>query len=68
VVCQSPSLSVTRLRCAKTAERIDVLFGTDTPGDPRHTVLDGSLVTRYGEERGKFETAFAELLLRWVLL
>jgi len=34
-------LSVTRLCCAQTAERIEVLFGTETPGDPRYSVLDG---------------------------
>jgi len=32
-VCQS----VTRAKCAKTAERIDVLFGVETPLDPRST-------------------------------
>jgi len=36
-ICQS----VTRTGCAKMAERIDVLFGVETPGDPRNTVLDG---------------------------
>jgi len=35
---QSVCLSVTRLRCAKTAERIKVLFGMDILADPRHTV------------------------------
>jgi len=30
-VCQS----VTRAGCAKTAERIDVLFGMETPEDPK---------------------------------
>jgi len=28
-----------RLRCAKKAERIDVPFGVETFGDPRHIVL-----------------------------
>jgi len=32
---------VTCLRCAKTAERIRFLFGVETTGNPRHTVLDG---------------------------
>jgi len=31
----SVSVSVTRENCAKTAERIDVLFGGETPGNPR---------------------------------
>jgi len=35
-VCQS----VTRAGCAKTAERIDVLFWVETPRDPRNDVLD----------------------------
>jgi len=38
-VCQS----VTRVDCAKTAERIDVLFAVETLGDPRHIMLDGGL-------------------------
>jgi len=29
------------LRRAETAERIDVLFGVETRGDPRHTVFYG---------------------------
>jgi len=39
----SVSLSVTRAGCAKTAKRIDVLFGADIHVDPRNTVpvLDG---------------------------
>jgi len=36
-VCQS----VTRLRCAKTAERIEVSFGAETLQGPGHSVLDG---------------------------
>jgi len=32
------SLSVMRLRCAKTAKQIDVLFWVKAIGDPRHTV------------------------------
>jgi len=32
--------SVTRLSCAKTAKRIEVLFGMDTLRDPRNIVLD----------------------------
>jgi len=35
------SLSVTRLRCAKTAERIEVLFGVATFGDPRPIAFYG---------------------------
>jgi len=37
----SVSLSVTPAGCAKTAERIDVLFGLETLGNPRHIALDG---------------------------
>jgi len=40
-VSMSVCLSVTRLHCAKTAERIEVLFGIETYGDPGHIVLDG---------------------------
>jgi len=36
-------LSIVCLRCAKTADRIEVLFGVETHGDPRHIILDGSL-------------------------
>jgi len=39
----SVSLFATR---AKTAERIDVLFGMETPGDPRNIVLDGVPLAR----------------------
>jgi len=34
---------VSRLRCAKTAKRIEVSFGIETLGDPRQIVLDGGL-------------------------
>jgi len=34
------SLSVSRLRCAKMAGRIDILVGVETLGDPRHIGLD----------------------------
>jgi len=37
-ICQS----VTRLRCAKTAERIKVLLGMETPWDPKHCTRRGS--------------------------
>jgi len=39
VVCQS----VMWLCCAKTAERIGVLFGVETLGGPMHFILDGGL-------------------------
>jgi len=41
-VCPSWKLSrgPTRLHYAKTAERIKMLFGLNTPGGPRNTVLD----------------------------
>jgi len=35
-------LSVARLRCAKTAEWIDVLFGVESLVDSKNIVLDGS--------------------------
>jgi len=56
-------LSATRLRCANTAERIEVLFGVKTLGGPRNVVLDGG--SRYPATRGKgssFQTAFVKLL------
>jgi len=34
----SVCLLVTQLRCEKTAERIEVLIGVETPRDPRQTV------------------------------
>jgi len=39
-ICQSVSLSVTQLRCAKTIERIEVLLGVETTSGPRNFVLD----------------------------
>jgi len=42
-VCQPVSLSVTRLRCAKTAEVIEVLFIVETLGH-RPIVLDYDVV------------------------
>lgn len=38
-VCQS--VLCRQLHFAKMAERIDVVFGLETPGDPRYIVLDG---------------------------
>jgi len=38
-VSQSDCLFVTRLRCAKTAEWIEVLFRVEIFGDPRNIVL-----------------------------
>jgi len=35
------SVTVSYVGCAKTAERIDVLFGMETPGNPGNIVLDG---------------------------
>jgi len=37
------SLSAMQLRCANMAERIEVLLGLETLGDPRNIVLDTSL-------------------------
>jgi len=39
----SVSLSAMQLFCAKTAERIGILFGLEILGDTRHIVLDGGL-------------------------
>jgi len=47
-------LSVTWLRCANTAVRIEVLLGLETSEDPRSIVLDGNLYFRR-----KFDAAFA---------
>jgi len=40
-VSQFVSLTLMRLRCSKTDERIDVLFGMETVEDSRQVVLDG---------------------------
>jgi len=36
----------TRLRCAKMAERIKILFAVNTLGGPRNIVIDGVLIPR----------------------
>jgi len=46
------SLFATRLRCANTAERIEVLLGMESLGDQGNIVLDGS---------HRFDAAFAKL-------
>jgi len=46
MITVSVSLSVTRVGCAKRAERINVQFVVMTPGNPRNNVSDGG-------ERGK---------------
>jgi len=43
------NLSVMLQRCAKTAERIEVLYRNETPGEPRHIVLDSIPNPLYGE-------------------
>jgi len=60
-VCQS----VTRAGCAKTAERIDVLFGVKTHGDPKNIALHGGAHLLTVKGRG-FDAAFAKLL--WPLV
>jgi len=51
-VCLSVCLSVTRLWCAETAERIEILFGVKTPGSPGNSLLDGGPdPPRRGEEK-----------------
>jgi len=52
-VCQS----VTRLRCANTAERIDILLEVEISGNPRNILSDEGLDFSLG-----FDTAFAKLL------
>jgi len=41
MLCQSVSLSVMHMCHAKTAERIEVLFGVVTSGSQKDIVLDG---------------------------
>jgi len=66
-VCQSTSLSVsrcfTRLRCAKTTERIEVLFGMKTLECPGNIVLDGEPQFPH-----RYDAAFAKALRLLVLL
>jgi len=67
-VYQSVSLSrgSTRLHCAKTAEQIKILFGRNTLGGARNTVLDGGPdpPQRGG---GGFDAVFAQLLWPFVV-
>jgi len=49
-VAWSVCLSVKRLRPAKTAKRIQVLFGVEALGSPGHNVLNGGT---HGEKIGK---------------
>jgi len=58
-------LSVTWLRCAKPAKRIDVVFDAETPGVTRHVVFDDNLDTSAAK---KFDAAFAKLLRPLFLL
>jgi len=52
-----------RLWCAKTAERIEVLFGVKTFGGPRNIVLDRAPVPAERVGWGStFDAAFAKLL------
>jgi len=52
-----------RVRCTKTAERIEVLFGLKTLRGPRNIVLDGGpdLPTER-ERRSAFDAIFAKSL------
>jgi len=54
-VCQS----VMQLRCAKTAERIEILFGLKTPEGPRNNVSYGYLDRPTAMVAG-FDAAFAK--------
>jgi len=40
IILASVSLCLSQGRLCKTAERIEVLFGVETPGDPRNIVVD----------------------------
>jgi len=44
----------TRLHCAKTAERIKIVFGVNTPGSPRNIVLHGGSDPPTEEGRGSW--------------
>jgi len=72
-VCQSVRPSVclsrgsTRLRCAKTAEQIKILFGVNTLGCPRNTVLDGGSDPPLRRGWG-FDATFAKLLWPFVVI
>jgi len=39
--------------CAEMAERINVMFGVEIPGDPRHIVLDGGPHPFFPTKRGR---------------
>jgi len=54
VACVSACLSLTWLRCAKTVEGIEVLFGVEIFGDSRHIILHGVLMPLWqGEGNGE---------------
>jgi len=59
-------VSVTCLRCAKTAKRIEVLLGVDTIGNPGSIVLDRGTDPLMVKER-TFDTAFGKLLYQLVV-
>jgi len=52
-----------QLCCTNTAERIEVLLGVETLGDPRNFVFDGSPDLPH-----RFNAAFVKLLWSLVLL
>jgi len=56
------SVSVTRLHCANTAERIEVLLGAEPSGHPRNMLSDTS-----PDFSDRFDAAFAKLLWPLVL-
>jgi len=68
-VSQSVSRSVCLSRgwaVQKMAERIDILFGVETPGDPRNILLNEDQHSHTARENG-FDAAFAKLLCPLVL-
>jgi len=52
-------MSLTQADCAKTAERIDILFGVEISGNSRNILLDGGRI--HGGEGREFDAAFAKL-------
>jgi len=58
VALASVSLAVTRVAFAKTSGRIEILLGTDTPGNSRDNILDGNP----DSHPRRFDAAFAILL------
>jgi len=52
-------MSVTRLRCAKAAERLEVLSGVNNLAGTRHIVADGAPDHPWRGGADRFDAAFA---------